>query len=105
MRQDYKYEFPNFDFDIPSIEGFKDNSWHNDVCPSFVRQLSETHEMVLWVNYLEEDRRECGGRQFTLIVKEIGNDEDPFNFESELETNSWDEILNKISSLTKGQMV
>jgi hypothetical protein len=101
MRCSYKYEFPNFDYDIPQLpDGFVDVSWHNDVCPSFSCDLNETQEMVLWVNYADENRRECGGLQFALVVKDKENDFcDPFDFASELETNSWDDILIKIKFL------
>lgn len=102
MRCTYKYEFPNFDYDIPQLpEGFVDVSWHNDVCPSFSCDLNETQEMVVWVNYADENRRECGGLQFAFVIRDIDG-EDTFNFEVELETNSWDEILNKISSTIEG---
>ena len=103
MRCSYRYEFPDFDYDIPQLpDGFVDVSWHNDVCPSFSRDLNDTQEMVLWINYANEDRRECGGLQFTLVVKDKENDCDPFDFACEIETNSWDEILNKISSTIEG---
>ena len=72
MRCTYKYEFPNFDYDIPQLpEGFVDISWHNDVCPSFSRDLNETQEMVVWVNYADEDRRECE-RAIALAEEMLG---------------------------------
>lgn len=105
MRCSYRYEFPNFDYEIPTLpKGFVDVSWHNDICPSFSCDLNEKQEMILWVNYADENRRECGGLQFALVVKNKENDSDPFNFDSELETNSWDAILEKISSLTKKEL-
>jgi hypothetical protein len=105
MRCTYRYEFPSFDYDIPALpDGFVDVSWHNDVCPSFSKDLNEDQEMVVWVNYADEDRRECGGKQFVLVVKDIDNDCDPLGFACEIETNSWDDILNKISSLTQGEV-
>jgi hypothetical protein len=105
MRFNYRSEFPSFDYDIPQIpEGFADMSWRNDVCPSFTRKLNETQEMVLWVDFADENRRECGGRQFTLVIQEIDNETDPLDFVSEFDTNSWDEMLNKISSITQGEI-
>jgi len=103
MRCNYKYEFPNFDYDIPQLpEGFVDVSWHNDVCPSFSKDLNDKQEMVVWVNYANEDKRECGGLQFAFVIRAIDG-EDTFNFQCELETNSWDEILDKIKSTIEGQ--
>ena len=104
MRCTYKYEFPNFDFEVPQLpEGFVDISWHNDVCPSFSCDLNDKQEMIIWVNYADEDRRECGGLQFALVVKDIDNDCDPLGFACELETNSWDAILEKITSLVEAE--
>jgi hypothetical protein len=105
MRCTYKYEFPNFDFEVPQLpKGFVDVSWHNDVCPSFSCDLNDKQEMIVWVNYADENRRECGGLQFALVVKDK-EDCDPSYFGYELETDSWDAILNKINSLTKGELV
>ena len=101
MRQDYKTEFPDFDFEIPKIpDGFVDDSWHNDICPKFERKYNETHKMVLGVNYLDENRRECGGKQFTVIIMES---DDYFYVEPEyeMETDSWDEAINKANELFK----
>jgi hypothetical protein len=96
----YKQEFRYFDFDIPHIEGFTDKSWHNDVSPSFIREYDETRSVVFWVDYLEESRRECGGKQFTLVFM-LTNDEEELYSEPEyiLETNSWDEAINKLNEL------
>jgi hypothetical protein len=101
----YKTEFPFFDYDIPNLEGFVDMSWRNDICPKFVRKLNDTQEIVVWVNFADEDRRECGGLQFVVVVQDIDNEEDPFDYACELETNSWDDVLNKISSITQGELV
>lgn len=100
----YRSEFPYFDYDIPHLEGFIDMSWHNDICPKFTRKLNDTQEIVVWVNFADEDRRECGGLQFVVQVKDIDNEEDPFDYSCELETNSWDSVLNKISSITQGEL-
>jgi len=61
----YLTEFPDFgtlDFD-PSSIGFTDDSWHNDVCPSFVRG-----DLKLWVDYADIDRRETGNSRYTLCL-------------------------------------
>jgi len=100
MRCTYKYEFPNFDYDIPQLpDGFVDVSWHNDVCPSFSCDLNEKQEMVVWVDFADENMRECGGQQFTLVIQEIDNASDPLGFDSEFETNSWDKLVAKISEI------
>jgi hypothetical protein len=100
MRQDYKTEFSDFDFDIPHIDGFTDKSWHNDVCPSFERKYNETHSVVLWVNYSNEDRRECGGKQFIVAITPTDDDYyvEPIDI---IETDSWNDVIEAINKLFK----
>jgi hypothetical protein len=69
MRSTYKTEFPDFDYDIPQLpDGFVDVSWHNNVSPSFEKSLKDNLSLTLWVNYLDESKRECGGDRFLVIV-------------------------------------
>jgi hypothetical protein len=101
MRQDYKTEFSDFDFEIPQLpDGFEDDSWHNDVCPKFERKYNETQKVVFWVNYKKKSRRECGGCQFIVVIMES---EDYFYSEpiEVIETNSWNKAINAINKLFK----
>lgn len=50
---DVKKEFPDFDEDLPVIEGFKDSSWHNDACPSM---MNEEMHLLLYVDYSDFDK-------------------------------------------------
>ena len=93
----YYHEFRNFDFDIPHIEGFIDTSWHNDVSPKFERKYNETQMVRFWVDYADENKRECGGKQFIVTI--MPNDELCNDYETILETNSWDEAINAINKL------
>ena len=45
--------------------GWTDESWHNDVSPTFVRG-----GWRLWVEALWVPDRECGGSRFTLTIVE-----------------------------------
>ena len=96
----YKREFRFFDFEIPPLpDGFIDMSWHNNVCPSFERKYNDTEFVALWVNYANPKRRECGGKQFILTILQ---DNDLCNdIKFILETDSWDEMLNKVNELFK----
>jgi hypothetical protein len=96
----YKREFHNFDFDIPDIKGFIDASWHNDISPSFERKYSETEYVKFWIDYLDPDKRECGGKQFTVILKPF--DDMSNDFIQIIETDSFDEALEKINQLFEG---
>jgi hypothetical protein len=99
MRCHYKTEFPYFDFDIPQLpQGFIDMSWHNDVSPKFERKYGESHCVTLWIDYANEDRRECGGNQFILTIQP----DDSENYDDIiflLETNSWNEMFNRVNEL------
>jgi hypothetical protein len=98
MRNNYLSEFPRFDFDIPTLpKGFVDVSWHNNVSPSFERKLTEETFVTLWVDYADEDRRECGGKQFLLTI--LPNDDLCNDVEVLLETNSWEEVLSKVNQI------
>jgi hypothetical protein len=99
MRNNYRSEFPTFDFEIPFIEGFTDKSYRNDVCPSFYSQFNATHDLVIWVDYKDKNRREGGGKQFTLCLNPI--DDEKLDIESDdnvlFTTNSWDKLVDKIN--------
>lgn len=64
----YKYEFPDFDYELPTIEGFEDVSWHNDVCPSLECYFSDDSTIRLWCDYANPQRREVGGKRFTVSL-------------------------------------
>ncbi|MEK6587506.1 MAG: hypothetical protein AABY97_01530 [Chloroflexota bacterium] len=53
----YREEFPDFDFDVPSVVtgawDFEDTSWRQDVCPSFVCDVFR-----LWIDFTDPQKRE-----------------------------------------------
>jgi hypothetical protein len=101
MKQTYRTEFPNFDYDIPQLpEGFVDVSWHNNVSPSFERKLTDDHSITLWVDYADESRRECGGSQFLVIVHET---EETQNVLYESEFNSLDDAISAIKDILSNE--
>src|SRR5262245_19583152 len=73
MMMTYRDEFPDFDYELPVIAGFKDHSWHNEVCPSLV---TADRKQNLWCDYADPAKREMeGGKRFTLVAGEYGEDE------------------------------
>lgn len=87
----YKDEFPNFDYDLPDLgEGWEDNSWHNDVCPSLDYVLNPDSEEIvrIWFDYANPEDRECGGDRYVLSVGIYGE-----TLEGILSTDNLDEIL------------
>lgn len=62
----YKYEFPDYDDELPVIDGFKDESWHNDVCPSMEKRIYNDAYLKLWCDYRNPEMREIGGNQYII---------------------------------------
>jgi hypothetical protein len=70
----YKNEFPNFDYDLPNLgKAWEDNSWHNDSCPSLDYPLEGGKMLRIWFQESNPEERECGGKQFVLVVGEYGD--------------------------------
>lgn len=88
MPRTYRTEFPDFDYDIPVLQGFRDESWHNDVCPKLV---SDDDKLTIWIDYTDPTKRENEEEyQFTIC-----------NHEAEPETilyqsNDWDSMLSML---------
>ena len=59
----YKIEFPDYDDILSFPEGWIDDSWHNDVCPKFIKD-----KILIWCDYKEFDRRETEGQQFIVSL-------------------------------------
>jgi hypothetical protein len=66
------YEFPDFDYDLPEIDGFADTSWHNDVCPS----LTGPHDLILWCDYADPSKREYADSKRFLLVQGVYGESD-----------------------------
>lgn len=65
----FKNEFPDFDWEeLPEIEGFVDNSWHNDSCPSLIRDIGDKNFLRVFVNYLDESMHEGFNTNFMLML-------------------------------------
>jgi len=93
----YKYEFPDFDYDMPNLgNGWIDSSWHNDTCPSFEYHNGKGLTYRLWVEYTDPNIREVGGKQFTLS-KYSDYDE----MVQLLESDDLNEVLNYFNNLKK----
>jgi hypothetical protein len=59
----YKTEFPDFILDVEIPEGFEDNSWHNNVAPSWVKTIDPANniDMILFIDYADPAMREYQG--------------------------------------------
>jgi hypothetical protein len=59
----YKIEFPDYDDTLSFPDGWVDDSWHNDVCPKFIK-----NNLIIWCDYKNFDRRETEGQQFIVSL-------------------------------------
>lgn len=97
----YKNEFPEFDYALPDLgEGWEDNSWHNDSCPSLDYPLEGGKMLRIWFQESNPEERECGGKQFVLVIGEYGDSNHL------MESDDLNEVLAyiKANNLTKEQL-
>ena len=80
----FRTEFPDYPVeDMPTLpQGWVDQSWHNDACPSFI---SEALGLTLWIDYRKVEDREMIGSRF--LVCAVGD-----NSEALLASDDWDEV-------------
>lgn len=54
--------FPDYDDELPTLEGFYDSSYKNDSCPSLSDDADPDPENCLFIfcDYKEPSRRDCG---------------------------------------------
>jgi hypothetical protein len=93
----YKSEFRNYDDTLNFPEGWIDTSWHNDVSPSFQKQLGDITYRI-WCDYKDPDRREVGGKQFTVATYDSIELEE---LQDLAEFNTLQEALNFVSEVAQ----
>jgi hypothetical protein len=89
----YLTEFPDYDAQLPMINGFVDDSWHNDTCPSL---FNAVHNLKLWCEYASPALRN-GAKRFILYYQDI---EESTNDLLILESDSLDDIKDIIKKWT-----
>jgi hypothetical protein len=90
----YLREFPDYDSILPILDGFFDNSWHNDTCPSLI---NTNWDLVLWCEYADLKLRE-NSKRFILYHQDV---KEPLNDVLILESDSLDEIKEAIAIWVK----
>jgi hypothetical protein len=90
----YRTEFPEFpEADWPAMpEGFEDNSWHNDVCPSII---NAPLRVAVFIDCADPKARETDGGRFIAYTLDDG--EMPICDDFTLITDDWDEVLTFIA--------
>ena len=92
----YQTEFPDFASDTmpPIPQGFVDQSWSQDTCPTFV---DETRKLTLWVDFADTEAREHpDSTRFTLC--RYGFKQGQFYVTDVYATDDWQEIIQAIAS-------
>ena len=59
----YLREFPDYDSTLPSLDGFIDNSWRHNTCPSIINTI---FDLELFCEYEDPSLRESEGKKFAL---------------------------------------
>ena len=88
----YLIEFPDYDSTLPSLDGFIDNSWRHNTCPSII---NTTFDLELFCEYEDPSLRESKGKKFALY----NTKEDGIMFITE--SDSIDEIKKSIAQWIK----
>jgi len=90
-------EFPDFPImAVPELpDGWDDTSWHNDVCPSFERDVGDVTYKI-FCNYKDIDKREIGGLQFHVCYYTKTDD----SLESLREVDTLAEALSLVDEVT-----
>jgi len=61
--------FPDYDDQLPTIAGFVDSSYGNDLCPSI---YSETLDLRIYCDYKDETKREGCGMRYNVTIDDRG---------------------------------
>lgn len=94
---DYRAAFPDYDDDLPEIEGFADMSWHNEPCPCLI---NEQLHLRLMVDYADPALREYEGtRRYGLYRLDGDNQITEISDEPLIDSDDLDEILAKIDEI------
>lgn len=92
----YKTEFPNYQDEIPALEGFIDTSYGNDACPSFELPLSDGLAVRVWVEYADPSQRES---QLGRFIVELNQDDE---FSTILTTEDLDLVYFVVDLIKRG---
>jgi hypothetical protein len=99
----YREEFPDFDDELPVIEGFEDRSWANEQCPCLINE--ELH-LLLFVDYKDPERSEwpearISGDLGKYTIKRLTEDNYVMGIADDLvlDTDDFDAVIAKIDEI------
>ena len=85
----YREEFPDYDDELIIPDGWEDNSWHNDACPSIMTEYRTDKWCEIFQDYKDEDLRECLTRYVLYLHDESKNG---FDYEI-IDSDDFDHLL------------
>jgi hypothetical protein len=101
----YKDEFPRYDDELPTLNGFEDSSWHNDACPSLMRHIDKAGTFVqIFCDYKDQAESDFADLDFAIYKRfsiMLANSEQDWSV-ALFESNNWDEIVEYLSRFNIG---
>ena len=90
----YKKEFPRYDDELPTLDGFSDSSWHNDACPSLMKHIDDSTFIQIFCDYKDQNESDFadlveGYTRFNIMLANAEKDWSIALYES----NNWDDIV------------
>jgi hypothetical protein len=91
----YKEAFPDYDDELPEIDGFRDMSWHNEPCPCLINE--DLHVRLL-VDFADEAKREYEGVP-RYSLQPLDENNYVTDLPSLIDTDDFNEVLAKIDEI------
>jgi len=104
MTQNYKHEFPRYDDELPTLNGFEDSSWHNDACPSLMKHIDDSTFIQIFCDYKDKDNSDFAdleGDSYNRFNIMLANAEKDWSI-ALFESNSWDDIVEYLHRFNVG---
>ena len=105
MFQHYKIEFPRYDDELPTLEGFSDSSWHNDACPSITKHIDDKGTFIqIFCDYKDKsqgDFADMDDSYYHRYTIYLGNSEYDWSLTCH-ESNDWQSIVDYLGRFNIG---
>lgn len=99
----YREEFPDYDDELPVIEGFEDRSWVNEPCPCMIDE--ELH-LMLFIDYVDPEKSEYpeerGAGLGRYVMKRLTDENYVMGIGADdlvVDTDDFEEVLAKIEEV------
>lgn len=91
----YQREFNDYpELNVTLPDGYEDQSWHNDVCPSFARKDAVFGYLIIYVDYPDKALRQLHNEgRFMCVRYETEGDIGTEQCE-DFETDDWVDVIN-----------